>query len=280
MFRSHLFVRVATAFALALLLLFASIPAFAQSRMSLPRYSLVGPKEHYLVLGDSMAFGFQPDLNFAHGYADDFGNDLMKTHGVHDMANLACPGETSSTMLNGTCPYPFFRKYPYIGSQMAAALKYLAAHRGQVSPVTFNIGSNDLLSVFNEQNCTVNVSLLKTGLQTLDTNLTHTILPELHDALMVNGELTGDLIMVNYYDPFQNMCPNTVPYVQMVDAHLAHDIAPYGTMVDVFSAFGGAKTPDPNTCTYTWICSVFHDIHATDTGYRVIANTIEATVGY
>jgi lysophospholipase L1-like esterase len=280
MLRTHLFGRAATALALALLLLFSALPAFAQSRMNFSRSSLVGPKAHYLALGDSLAFGFQPDLDFSHGYADDFGSDLMKAHSVHDIVNMACPGETSSTMLNGTCPYPFLRKYPYIGSQLKAALKYLAAHRGQVSPVTFNIGSNDLLSVFNKQNCTVNVSQLNAGLQTLDANLTHIILPDLHNALMVNGVQTGDLIMVNYYDPFQNICPNTVPYVQMVDAHLARDVAPYGIMVDIFGAFGGAKTPDPNICTYTWMCSVFQDIHATDTGYRVIANTIESAVGY
>lgn len=273
---SHLFGRLATALVLALLLLFGTLPAFAQSHA---RLSLVGPKAHYLALGDSLAFGFQPDFDFAHGYADDFGSDL-KARGVHDTINLACPGETSSTMLNGKCPYPFFRKYPYLGSQMNAALKYLAAHRGQVSPVTFNIGSNDLLSVFNKQNCTVNVSLFNAGLRTLDANLTHTILPELHNALVVNGVPTGDLIMVNYYDPFQNICPNTVPYVRMVDAHLARDVAPYGIMVDAFAAFGGAKIPDPHTCSYTWMCSVFQDIHATDTGYRVIADAIETSVGY
>ncbi len=85
---------------------------------------------------------------------------------------------------------------------------------------------------------------------------------------------------MNYYYPYQNICPNTVPYVQLINQHIANDISGYGLLVDVFSAFGGAGVPNPNICPYTWMCSLFHDIHATDAGYRVIASAFENTVGY
>jgi hypothetical protein len=51
--------------------------------------------------------------------------------------------------------------------------------------------------------------------------------------------------------------------------------------VDVFTAFGGPGVPNPNICTYTWMCTappLGPDIHATDLGYRVIADTFAAAI--
>jgi lysophospholipase L1-like esterase len=262
-------------FAVVLVMLFAPA-ALASPR---PHISLVGPKSRYLALGDSLAFGYQPDLNYDDGYADDFYANLQG-HSVSTFANLGCPGETSVTFLNGKCPVPILRKFPYIGSQLNAALLYLALHPGQVSPVTLDIGANDISRDINTKTCATNTSQFASDLATLDANLTQTILPQLHNALMVNGKLTGDLVVMNYYDPYQNICPNTVAYSQTVNQHIANDVSGYGTVADVFSAFGGATTPNPNICSYTWECSIFHDIHSTDTGYSVIASTFENTVGY
>jgi lysophospholipase L1-like esterase len=268
---------IGTPLILACLLLLLTAPiAFASSQGSI---SLVGPKQRYLALGDSLAFGYQPDLNYADGYSTDFYNNLQG-HGVHSYANMGCPGETSNSLINGGCPYPFLRKYPYIGAQLNAALDYLAYYKGQVSPVTLDIGANDLLPDINNSTCAVNTAKYTTDLATLDANLTQIILPKLHNALVVNGKLTGDLLVMNNYDPYQNSCPNTVSYIQQINQHIASDVSNYGTMVDVFSAFGGAKTPNSNICSYTWICSVFKDIHATDKGYSAIASAFEQGAGY
>lgn len=276
--KAHVHQRIVVPLTLALLLLFISAPAALAASYSASN-SLVGPKQHYLALGDSLAFGYQPDLNFSHGYVDDFFSNL-KSHGVQDVANLGCPGETSVTFLNGKCPYPYLRKFPYIGSQLNAALVYLKLHPGQVSPVTLDIGANDLTPAINTSNCTVNQQQFTAALATLDYNLAHIILPQLHAALTVNGHVSGDLVMMNLYDPFQNICPNSVAITQMVNAHLAADMANYGPIVDVFSSFGGANTPNPHICTYTWMCTIFKDIHATNTGYSVIAATFEQGTGY
>jgi lysophospholipase L1-like esterase len=70
-------------------------------------------------------------------------------------------------------------------------------------------------------------------------------------------------------------------YVQELNSHLAADAAQFNVPVaDVLTAFGGTATPNPNTCNYTWMCSVFHDIHATDTGYGVIAGAYASLTGY
>lgn len=270
--------RIAKSILLIATLLF-SVVFVALSSSTASAAALVGPKTHYLVLGDSLAFGFQPDLDFDDGYANDFASNLAG-HGVKKTANLACPGETTVTMLNGKCPFPLLRKFPYLGSQLNAALAYLAANRGQVSPVTLDIGANDVLSGINTKTCTFDAAAFNTHLATVDANLTQTILPKLHQALVVNGQLTGDLVMMNYYDPLQNVCPNTVSLVQLVNQHLANDVRGFGIIVDVFDAFGGTATPNPNICSFTWMCSIFHDIHAKDQGYSVIASAFERGTGY
>ncbi|HLI06311.1 MAG TPA: hypothetical protein VKV40_07075 [Ktedonobacteraceae bacterium] len=275
--KQSMVVRIVAPLSLVLFLFLAFAPA-ALAAPSSYRLSFVGPKKYYLALGDSLAFGFQPDLNFSHGYVDDFYSNL-KGHGVQSLANMGCPGETSSTFINGGCPYPYLRKYPYIGAQLNAAVLFLKLHPGQVSPVTLDIGANDMLSDITTSNCTVS-SKFDSDLATLDSNLTKTILPQLVAAMTVNGKVTGDLVMMNYYDPYQNICPHSVSYVQTIDQHLANDVSGYGTIVNVFTAFGGAATPNPNICTYTWMCSVFKDIHATTKGYSVIATTFENGTGY
>ncbi len=238
---------------------------------------LVGPKARYLALGDSLAFGYQPDLDFSHGYADYFMSNLTH-HGIKHIANLGCPGETSSTFIIGDCPYPFLRKYPYIGPQLAAAVTYLKSFKGQVSPVTLDIGANDLLPYINTSNCTVS-STFTNDLATVDANV-KIILLQLQAAMTVNGQMTGDIVMMNYYDRYQNICPNTVPGIQLLNQHLAADVAGFGIIVDVFDAFGGAGVPNNNICNYTWMCSIFKDVHGTSQGYSVLANTFESGTGY
>ncbi len=242
-----------------------------------PPFHLVGPKQHYLALGNSLAFGFQPNGDFTHGYVPDL-FQILQNEGTKDFKDLGCPGETSVTFIDGGCPAHGAPPPPY--TQLGAALAYLQANAGKVSPVTLDIGANDLLVDFNPHTCTVIEPKFDTDLATLDTNLTQTILPQLHKALLVKGHVAGDLVMTNYYDPFQNICSNSVPFVQTVNQHLAADVSGFGIIVDTFSAFGGASTPNPNICTYTWICSPppGPDIHPTDLGYSVMANTFAAAI--
>lgn len=261
-------------FLIASLLSLAIVPVALASSHSA---SFIGPKNYYLALGDSLAFGYQPDLNFASGYTSDFTTNL-KAHGTSNSANMGCPGETSVTFLTGKCPYPLLRKYLYTGAQLDAAVHYLQQHAGQVSPVTLDIGANDILPDIDTSTCSVNVSKFNSDLATLDTNLTQTILPALKQALTVNGNVTGDLLLMNYYNPYQNICPSTLAYVQTLDQHLARDFSGFGSLVDVFTAFGGPS--QPNVCSYTWMCSIFKDIHPKSNGYSVIASAFENTVGY
>lgn len=225
---------------------------------------------HYLALGDSLAFGVQPNNDFTHGYVNDIFNDL-KSDGFQDHLNLGCPGESSITMIHGGCPSGSSPPY----TQLATALGYLHAHAGQVKLVTLDIGANDLLKDSNISTCAI-LPTFTSDLATLDTNLNQVILPQLHAALKVNGHLTGKLVMMNYYDPSQNLCPKLVKYTKILNRHLADDVQGFGHIVNVFQAFGGNHTPNPHVCTLTWMCAappLGPDIHATTKGYQVIANT-------
>ena len=247
---AHSYRRIIVSITLAVLMLFAFAPAAlaASNGNTQPNWS-TGLKQHYLALGDSLAFGYQPNNDFTHGYVDDLFQALQQ-EGVKDLTNLGCPGETSSSLINGgICNYSPF------SSQLKAAVAYLHANAGNVSPVTLDIGANDVLPDTNPTTCVVNVRKFYTDLATLDANLTQVILPKLKKALKVNGQVTGNIVMMNYYDPYQNICPNSVKYSQILNKHLAVDVQGVGSIVNVFRAFGGAKTPNPNICTYTWICT-------------------------
>ncbi|GLV53346.1 hypothetical protein KDH_02010 [Dictyobacter sp. S3.2.2.5] len=270
--------RVATPIIFVLSLLLFSVPSAFAATHATTQATMVGPMANYLAVGDSLAYGYQPNLNYSHGYADDFYANL-KSHGATSYANMACPGETTTSMINGGCTYSVLRKYVYTGSQLNAAISYLRSHAGTVSPVTLDIGANDMLHDINTSTCTIS-STWDSDLATMDANLTQVILPKLTAAMTVNGQRSGDLLLMNYYDPYQNICPTMVSYSQEINQHLAADASGYATVVDVFTPFGGAATPNPNTCNYTWMCSIFKDIHATSTGYSVMANAFEQTAGY
>lgn len=126
----------------ALLFVIAAIPASASNE-----------GHSYLALGDSVPFGFNPNLdptnaaNFV-GYPEIVAQRLN----IEDV-NATCPGEATGGFLSlsGTdnvCrPYRFFFKLPlhvtYSGTQMDFATAYLRAHP-ETRLVTLTLGANDV----------------------------------------------------------------------------------------------------------------------------------------
>jgi hypothetical protein len=174
----------------------------------------------------------------------------------------------------GLCQYPSPFK-----SQLAATIGYLQQiHPGEASFVTLDLGATDIIGdiQFNSQTrtCSVNTANFNTHLQTLDTNMRTIILPQLHAAL----KLQKNLMVLNSYSPFQQMCPNVTAFIETLNNHLAYDVKGFGVLVDIFTAFGGAS----NVCLYTGMCdvnlnsaTVQLDLHPTTLGYQVIAHAVE-----
>jgi len=278
-----------------------------------------GP-HYYVAAGDSLSFGYQPNDDFIHGFADDLAAELRQAELPNsqgqksveiNLANYACAGETTTTMITGNCPFRNFLKEPYIClsqpncPQIDAVVNFLEAHKGNVSPVTFELGANDVFDDFDATSC----SVLPSGdadLKTMDDNLTRIdaahpddptnpnngILKRLTDALRVippSGPpplgpplVAGDLVMLNYYNPFAKVCPSSSTFIHTLNDHLAKDAATFRIpVVDVYGAFGGDAKMAANVCALTWYCNAqFHDIHPTKDGYSVIAQAVETALGY
>ena len=130
-------VRVAVAVAVAAAVAACSGPA-APTR---PHAKTV-PATYYVALGDSLSQGVQPDMagtsvETGQGYANQLYALLRPAHPGLRLVKLGCPGETTATMIHGgICRYAG-------GSQLAAAVAFLSAHRGHVFLVTIDIGAND-----------------------------------------------------------------------------------------------------------------------------------------
>lgn len=235
---------------------------------------------YYMALGNSLSFGYQPNLDFSSGFADDIFNHL-RTTGVSAIVNDACAGETTETMIQGGCVGRFAHKGSYTGPQLQAAVDFLSKdrNRGRISPITLEIGANDVLPDWDAAACIAGPNA-DTDLARMDTNLTDVILPALRNALTTPSGAEGDLHLLNYYNPFARACPDSAPFVHKLNDHLQADAAKFRIpVVDVYTAFGGDAGMSDNICKYTWYCTSFHDIHPTNEGYAKIAQAVELTLG-
>ena len=245
---------------------------------------------YYMALGNSLSFGYQPNFDFSSGFADVIVNDMRKANltgptqqPVTELVNYACAGETTASMIDGTCAARFAHHGSYTGPQLQAAISFLKdqRHRGRVSPITLEVGVNDVENDFNPATCTANASA-DADLAAMDANLTGVILPGLVDALGTPvGKSAGDLHLLNYYNPYAQVCPNSPTFLHLLNDHLAADGAKFRIpVVDVYSAFGGDSATASHICDYTWYCDPrFHDIHPTNLGYQVIAHAVETALG-
>jgi len=120
----------------------AVVAAAAFAACSAPAPAKRVAASYYLALGDSLSRGVQPDaagasVETAQGYPDLVYSQLRRGHPGLRLVQLGCPGETTETMMHGgICRYPG-------GSQLAAAVAFLRAHRGHLLLITIDIGAND-----------------------------------------------------------------------------------------------------------------------------------------
>jgi lysophospholipase L1-like esterase len=248
------------------------------------------PKRYYLALGDSLAFGFQfvtfnanvpsvPASLFSTGYVDILSGVLRGIRPEITTLNYGCPGETSVTFIHGGCLYTasgFPLHDPYDGAQLPAALAFLRAHRGQVSPITINVGTNDLTGLTTQ--CGDDVSCyFKNGpavFVTITTNL-HDILSRLRAAAP-----DAEIVTFTSYDVASLADPRLAQLNRAFNTAVVSTAAASSVRVaDVFGAFNGG--PQPATlCALTFVCTPLQDSHPTDAGYEVIAQQISDALGY
>jgi lysophospholipase L1-like esterase len=248
------------------------------------------PKPYYLALGDSLAFGFQfvkfnasypsePAELFSTGYADVLSGLLRGFRPDVTTLNLGCPGETTVTFIHGGCLYTatgFPLHEGYEGAQLTAALAFLGAHRGQVSPITVNVGANDLnglreLCGSDEACYYAKVPLV---LETIAANL-QSILSRLRMAAP-----DAEIVTFTNYDVAFLVDPRLAQLNQALNATIVATAAASAVRVaDVAGAFNDGGQP-ATICALTFACTPLQDSHPTDLGYEVIARQLWAASDY
>jgi lysophospholipase L1-like esterase len=272
----------------------APLATSAAERTHLPHY------DDYLALGDSLAAGVQPnasgqDVITGQGYAQDLAVALKQRDRRLDFVDLACPGETSRTMLYGGCPYP----YPYT-DQTDAAASFLAAHQSDRILVTLDIGANDI------DGCSITTAsqaaCFGTGMLAV-----RQYVPQILARLKAAAGPRVQFVAMNYYDPFlavwlrggenQSLALATTYLDATFSGILSTAYSAYGVPVaDVESAFDTADSTTlvdylgqqmpldvARLCEWTWACTaapVGPDIHANAVGYQHIEQAFAEVIGH
>jgi lysophospholipase L1-like esterase len=261
--------------------------AAATATAAAPAVAAPPSQQYYLSLGDSVAFGYQPDLVAAGdldaadyvGYAEDF----AAMHPHLTLVNFGCPGETTGTMLAGGCPWPgtLHDSYGTAPSQAAAAVAFLTAHPGQVSLISIDIGSNDLLALVDS--CTAAADPLACVTAGVPATLAklaanyQVLLAELSAAAP-----SAELVLFNYYNPLALQLPGSDALAAAASGVVDQLAAAFHARVaDAFSAMNheaGSPAERAFLCSRSWECTSFRNIHPTDLGYRQLAVALQHAV--
>ena len=244
----------------------------------------------YLALGDSLSVGVQPDaagLNHptANGYADQLYQTLKVTKPKLQLKKLGCAvTETSENMLRG--PSDCRGQY-HLRIQLADAVEFLAKNRGSVALVTIDIRANDIEPCGGLGG--IDPACVQEAFSEVSANL-----PRILAALRLAAGPHVPIVGMNYYNPFlaawlvgetelaeqsnevvasfNGLLGSIYRFfrVPVADVAAAFDTTAFEPLVDI-----GVGVPVPlnvaRICGYTYMCTPFQNIHATDAGYEVIA---------
>jgi lysophospholipase L1-like esterase len=251
------------------------------------------PASYYLALGDSLSQGVQPNLHGASvstpaGYPDQLYAMLHPSRPGLQLVKLGCAGETTGTMIHGgICRYAG-------GSQLAAAVGFLDAHRGHMSLITLDIGANDPGSCMTRPSVAQLATCVARFIPQATGNLS-TIVSKLRQA-----SPGARIIAMNYYlpalgawrhglggkllaraselitDGYNHLLTRVYRAngVRVADVFSAFHTASFSPSVSV-PGFGSLPRNVAAICQWTWECTAGPrgpNIHPNRTGYQVIAH--------
>jgi lysophospholipase L1-like esterase len=263
------------------------------------------PGKYYLAMGDSLAFGFQQakfDANlpnpspsvFDTGYVDDFGSGLALFQRHLTVINDGCPGATTTTVLksNGCPTYPFALHHPYSTTQLGDALATIAAHPGQVNPITVGIGSNDvrdaLLGLLGTCGPT-NTTCIEAGLAPVIVQMANSV-GQILGALRAAAGPRSEILLLGIYNPYDSALPGGDAITTAINgalASVAANPAINARFANPQPIFNNSINEDGTLCALTLMCpsgtypsnpftNLGSDIHASDAGYAVLAGLLGA----
>jgi len=250
----------------------------------------------YLALGDSVSFGYrEPTTSPAPDYHDaadfvGYPEDVASALGL-SVANLACPGETSSSMIHPSAPsygceslpvngklvhagyrtlYPLHVRYS--GSQLAAGLSYLRRHP-RTTLVSLMIGANDgfLCQATTADHCMAASEQHRLA-STIQRNVTYIL-------GRIRSRYHGQIVVVDYYATTTGGAAASA----LINNPLNAAARPFG--VEIASgaqAFAAASTYSAgNPCTaglLTQLTTGGCGVHPSPAGQDVLAHAVEAAI--
>jgi lysophospholipase L1-like esterase len=214
----------------------------------------------YLVIGDSISFGFTADPS-RYGTNSSWVAQLQPLLGAGAPVpdDLACPGETTASYTTG-CPQQAL--VPWLGGrpQEQVALAAVRAHRTTLRAIVVELGANDLLGAAANP---ASLSEVLTGLRTR----LGTIVATLHGAAPGVPVVVADL-----YDPYGALNPLAGPAVDQANAVIAAVAAGNGAVLaDFHAAINGSTRPLADL-----VDQAHADIHPTVAGHAALARAVLA----
>jgi lysophospholipase L1-like esterase len=291
---------IAAALACALLA-WASLTASAQAKAkpkpapaTITPSTPVTPGSGYLALGDSVTFGYMEptvvpapefqDASAFDGYPEMLGSELDLK-----VANAACPGETSASLLDANAPSNGCENEPggatgaayrtsfplhasYQGSQIAYANTYLKSHPG-TRLVSLMIGANDgfLCQETTTDGC---ASELSTVLSTITKNV-HTTL----SAVRTKDHYNGQLVIVDYYSLNYTSALDNGESQALNSAMAAGAKGFHVRFANAYNSFAAASVHSGNdTCTAGLLTQLGNPttcgVHPSAAGQALLASTV------
>ncbi len=272
-----------------------AVPALSAGRAHASSVEAVTRGSDYLALGDSVTFGFRefnttPPPNYFRqasfvGYPEVVGADL----GLH-VANAACPGETSLSLIkpnvtsNGCENAPgggsgYRSAFPlhvkYSGTQIQYAVKYLRAHHA-TRLVTLMVGANDafLCEATTADQCTSEIGGV---LAQIAKDVAATL-----KAIRHTARYHGQVVIVNYYSlDYSNATDSSGS--QALNSTVDAAAAPYGVVIaDGYGAYEAAALQSGgSSCTaglLTQLTGGGCGVHPSLAGQALLALAVEQAI--
>jgi lysophospholipase L1-like esterase len=248
------------------------------------------PKSYYLALGDSFSFGYQvtrlgspPDPTaFDRGFVDVLGVSLRTIEPTITTVNYGCPGESTATFIQGGCPWTaqgFSLHDGFAGPQLDAAVGFLRAHPGEVSPITISLALNDVQRFIGD--CAFDPVCIQQGAPAATRRITAnlaTILERLRRAAP-----NVEIIVLGPYDPFIGNLEFSDPLFMALNDAMAETVASasarYADIFPKFNPQGDIDAEIRTLCVLTLSCT-YGDGHPSDLGYQVMAASVFEVSGY